>query len=277
VRADTAVNIYSGPLKAVILDWAGTVVDYGCCAPAETFIELFRRRGVTVTMTQAREPMGTPKRTHLEMIAAMDQVAKQWQQVHGVPLNSADIDDLYAEFTPLQVNCLPRYSRLIPGTLEAFAEFRRRGLKIGTTTGYITEMMRVVTPEAERQGFVPDVTVCADEVPAGRPHPWMCFKAAMAMQVYPMAAIVKIGDTAPDIAEGLNAGNWTVAVARTGNEVGLTEEELISLPEDEQARLVRIARERLQTAGAHYVIDGIGEVAAVLDEINGRLAAGERP
>lgn len=275
--ADTFRSPYTGPLKAVILDWAGTIVDYGCCAPAETFIELFRRRGVTVSMEQAREPMGTPKRTHLEMIAAMEPVAQQWQHHHGTPLTTDDVDELYKQFTPLQIIALPQYSSLIPGTLEAVAEFRKRGLKIGTTTGYTMEMMQVVTAEAERQGFVPDVTVCADEVPAGRPHPWMSFKAAMAMQVYPMAAIVKIGDTVPDIAEGLNAGNWTVAVAKTGNEVGLTEEALNSLSPVERAQLASIARERLWAAGAHYVVDGISEVPSLLDEINGRLAAGETP
>ncbi|HIJ95894.1 MAG TPA: phosphonoacetaldehyde hydrolase [Desulfuromonadales bacterium] len=275
--ADTFRSKYSGPLKAVILDWAGTIVDYGCCAPAETFIELFRRRGVTVSMEQAREPMGTPKRTHLEMIAAMEPVAQQWHHHHGTPLTTDNIDELYKQFTPLQISALPRYSNLIPGTQEAVAEFRKRGLKIGTTTGYTMEMMQVVTAEAERQGFAADVTVCADEVPSGRPHPWMCFKAAMAMQVYPMAAIVKIGDTVPDIAEGLNAGNWTVAVAKTGNEVGLTEEVLNSLPNEEQQRLVAVARERLWAAGAHYVVDSIDDVPSLLDEINGRLAAGETP
>ena len=45
-------------LKAVILDWAGTTLDYGCYAPAVVFTEVFKRRGVEISMQEAREPMG---------------------------------------------------------------------------------------------------------------------------------------------------------------------------------------------------------------------------
>jgi hypothetical protein len=33
----------------------------------------------------------------------------------------------------------------------------------------------------------------------------------------------------------------------------------------------------MRQAGAHYVVNGISDVSPVLDEINVRLAAGERP
>jgi len=42
---------YRGGARAVILDWAGTTLDYGCYAPAVVFIEVFNRQGVEITMS----------------------------------------------------------------------------------------------------------------------------------------------------------------------------------------------------------------------------------
>jgi len=268
---------YRGRLKAVILDWAGTTLDYGCFAPAVVFVEVFKRQGVPITTEQAREPMGAHKKVHIRMISEMEAVRLMWQEAHGGPPDEDDVEQMFRDFVPLQLACLAKYADLIPGTLEAVGEFRRRGLKIGSTTGYTTEMMEVLQEEAKRQGYVPDSSVCAAQVPAGRPHPWMCLQNAMNLQLYPMEAFVKVGDTLPDIAEGLNAGMWTIGLAKTGNELGLTEQEIAALePQVLRGKLDR-ARERFRQAGAHYVVDAIAEVAPVLDEINARLAHGERP
>jgi phosphonoacetaldehyde hydrolase len=268
---------HTGPLKAVILDWAGTVVDYGSCAPAGVLVEVFARHGVPITMEQARAPMGSEKRAHIAAIAAMPEVAEAWQRTHSRTCTDEDIDATYREFVPLQIESLPRFADLIPGTIEAVAEFRKRGLKVGTTTGYNAEMMRVLAAEAARRGFEPDSIVSSDMVPEGRPAPWMALKAAALMRVYPMSAIVKIGDTIPDIHEGLNAGMWTIAVAATGNELGLSQTEAEALPAGEREQRIARAHERLHSAGAHYVVDGISDVPLLLDQIEARLAQGERP
>ena len=92
-----------------------------------------------------------------------------------------------------------------------------------------------------------------------------------------MSAIVKIGDTIPDIHEGLNAGMWTIAVAATGNELGLSQAEAEALPADERDQRLAQARERLQAAGPHYVVDSIADAPPILDQIQNRVASGERP
>jgi phosphonoacetaldehyde hydrolase len=88
---------------------------------------------------------------------------------------------------------------------------------------------------------------------------------------------VKIGDTSVDIGEGLNGGMWSVGVAVTGNEVGLTVAEYAALPAEERRRLAQVATDRLLAAGAHYVVDSLVDVIPVLDSIEARLAAGEKP
>ena len=268
---------YRGSLKAVLLDWAGTTMDYGCFAPAVVFMEVYKRKGVEISIQEARGPMGAHKKVHIRQISKNENVAQRWKATHGREPNECDVEEMFRDFIPLQLACLADYAGLIPGTLDTVAEMRRRGLKIGSTTGYTEEMMTVLLAEAARRGYVPDSTVCATQVPAGRPHPYMCLQNAINLQVYPMEAIVKIGDTLPDIDEGLNAGMWTIGLAKTGNELGLTEEQIAALdPELLKARLAK-AYQRMQQSGAHYVVDGIGDVLPVLDDIDARLARGERP
>lgn len=270
-------RIYRGPLKAVILDWAGTTVDYGSFAPTTALIKVFEHRGVTIGLEQARAPMGLMKKDHLRAIAQLEPVAERWRITHGRSCTEEDIEAMFQEFVPLQLECLADYAHLIPGTREAVADMHQRGMKIGSTTGYTHEMMEVLIPAAERNGYSPDAWISASDVPAGRPFPWMCYQNAIQLQVYPLEAMVKVGDTLPDIEEGLNAGMWTVGVALTGNLMGLTEAEVAALPgETLQLRRQAIATQLYQ-AGAHYVIDGIGDLPGTAEEIEARLSKGERP
>jgi phosphonoacetaldehyde hydrolase len=268
---------YTEPLKAIILDWAGTTMDYGCYAPAVVFVEVFRRKRVPISIDEARIPMGAHKRVHIAAISKLPDVAERWQKAHGRACTETDIDEMFAEFVPLQLACLADYADLIPGCLEAVASFRARGLRIGSTTGYLSDMMELLVGEAKRRGYEPDSTVCASQVPFGRPEPWMCLENAKNLRIFPLEAIVKVGDTLPDVYEGLNAGMWTIGLAKTGNEMGLNLDEIKRLStEDYEARITR-ARTRLRGAGAHYVVDSITDVPPVLDEIDARLARGERP
>jgi len=268
---------YRGPLKAVLLDWAGTTLDYGCYAPAVVFIEVYKRQGVPISIEEARAPMGAHKKVHIRAVSQLEPVAARWQEVHGRLPNEADVEAMFAEFVPLQLACLADYADLIPGTVETIADFRQRGLKIGSTTGYTGEMVALLLAEAKKRGYEPDSTVCATDVPAGRPAPWMCVQNAMNLGTYPFEALVKVDDTVPGIEEGLNAGMWTVGLAKTGNEIGLNEAEINNLDPDLRQRKLATAYRRMGQAGAHYVVDGIWDVPAVLDDIEARLARGERP
>ncbi len=268
---------YRGNLKCAILDWAGTTMDYGVYAPAVVFLEVFKLQGVEISMEETRAPMGAHKKVHLQEITEIPAVARRWREIKGRPVGAADIEAMFAEFVPLQLACLAEYSRLIPGTLRVMSDFKARRMVTGSTTGYTRAMVDIALREARKQGYAPDCTVAADEVPAGRPLPYACWRNAIELQAWPAEACVKIGDTVPDVGEGLNAGMWVIGLALTGNEVGLNEEEVAALdPADRQQRVGR-AQEKLAKAGAHYVVEGIWDVPPLIDDINRRLAAGERP
>lgn len=268
---------YRGRIKAAILDWAGTTVDYGSFAPTAVFLKLFENHGVKIKIEHARAPMGLMKKDHLRAIAQNDEVAQAWLAAHGSPLDEAGIDAMFAQFVPMQLACLREYAQVIPGVPEAVAAFRAAGLKIGSTTGYTREMMEVLVPAARLNGYEPDAWVAANDVPSGRPNPWMVYQNAIQLQVYPMEAIVKIGDTLPDIEEGLNAGAWTIGLALTGNLLGLTESEVAQLPPAELGARRRQIANQLYRAGAHYVVDSLADCPRLVREINERLAQGERP
>jgi phosphonoacetaldehyde hydrolase len=151
------------------------------------------------------------------------------------------------------------------------------GLKIGTTTGYTHEIMAEITPVAARQGFVPDTVVCTGDAPEGRPSPLLYYRALLDLGIWPAWATIKVDDTEVGIAEGLNAGAWTVGVALTGNLAGLARDELAAKTPAGVDAIRRDATARLLAAGAHYVIDGVADLLPVLSAIEGRLARGERP
>lgn len=268
---------YRGKIQAVLLDWAGTTMDFGCMAPAVVFVEVFKREGVPITMEEARAPMGAHKRVHIQKITQLDSVRKRWTGAHGKAPAEADVDRMFEAFVPLQVQCLSDYSTLIPGTLDAVAAMRKRGIRIGSTTGYTTEMMQVNLKDAERQGYTPDSTVCASDVPAGRPFPYMCLQNVINLGVSPVEACVKIDDTRPGVEEGLNAGMWTIGLAVSGNEIGLPLDEYGRLEESEREMKRQAAYTRMYQSGAHYVVDTIADILPCLDDIEARLARGERP
>src|SRR5206468_12931993 len=121
---------YHGRIQAVLLDWAGTTMDFGCMAPAVVFVEVFKRHGVPITMAEARAPMGAHKRVHIRKITEQDAVGKRWQQKHGRAPDDGDVEAMFKDFVPLQLQCLSQYSRLIPGTLGIVRTLRKRGYRI---------------------------------------------------------------------------------------------------------------------------------------------------
>ena len=264
-------------VQAVIFDWAGTAVDHGSLAPMGAFVETFAGFGVDLSIDEARGPMGMAKRPHIAALMALPRVARAWAERHGHPPGEADIDAVYEVFVPKNVAVAARMSPVIPGVADVVAALRADGVKIGSTTGYTREIMAEILPQAAVQGFAPDSLVCTGDTAAGRPTPLMIYRTLLDLGVWPVWSTVKVDDTAVGIAEGLNAGCWTVGVAVTGNVFGLSEADTAALAPEDFARRRAAASAKLTAAGAHYTIDGVADLLPVIAAIEGRLARGERP
>jgi phosphonoacetaldehyde hydrolase len=267
------------PLRpaALILDWAGTVIDHGSRAPMGAFVRAFARFGVDISIEDARGPMGMAKWDHIRAVGHAPAVAAAWQARHGRAFSEADVQAIFAVFEPMNIESARDHVDFIPGGLAALDALRRRGLRIGSTTGYTRGIMDVITPIAAAGGYAPEITVCAGDLPAGRPSPLMMWYAMARLGVWPAATVVKVDDTPAGIGEGVAAGTWTVGVSMSGNMCGLSAEELAALSEAQRASIRARATVGLKAAGADLVIDSIAVLEGAVDEIAVLLACGERP
>ena len=264
-------------LQAAILDWAGTVVDFGSFAPTQIFVEAFAEFGVAVSLEEARGPMGMGKWDHIRTLCDIPAIAERYRAAFGRLPTDDDVTAIYERFMPLQIEKIALHSALIPGALEAIASLRGKGLKIGSCSGYPAAVMAKVVELAEKNGYVADHVVATDEVPNGRPHPAQALANVIALGISDVAACVKVDDTWPGILEGRSAGMWTVALTCSGNALGLTWEQFKALPanklEQERARIAQ----QFEGARPHYLIDPIADLPQVIDDINARLKRGEMP
>lgn len=268
---------YRGRLQAVVFDWAGTTVDYGSLAPIRVLQKIFADRGIDITEEEARRDMGVLKKDHIRSLLSFPRIAGEWEKRYRQCPGERDVEALFADFIPQQTACLAECSNVIAGVADAVQRLRDRGLKIGSTTGYTRPLLEVLLPHAAGQGYAPDCTVCPDDVGAGRPAPWMIYENAVRLKVYPLEAVVKVGDTISDIEEGLNAGTWAVGVTQTGNMIGVTDEQWRILPQGERTARLQDARHKFLDAGAHYVLETLAGIGNVLDQIETRLRGGEHP
>jgi len=267
----------SYPIKAVIFDWAGTMIDFGSMAPVRAMIDAFALHRVAVSEAEVRAHMGRAKRDHIGAIMSDPAVAARWVAAKGAPPSAADGDMVHESLEPLIAAAAARLADLIPGAAEIVAHLTGLGVKIGSGTGYTRQTMSGVLPRAAAQGYSPQVVVCAGETPSGRPAPLMTWKALIELDAWPAQACVKVDDATVGIEEGRLAGCWTVGVSASGNGLGLDLDAYRALPEPERIRRVEIAARPLKAAGADYVVDTVAEIEPVLREIASRIAAGERP
>ncbi|XP_078000349.1 phosphonoacetaldehyde hydrolase-like [Glandiceps talaboti] len=269
---------YTGKIKAVIFDWAGTVVDCGVFAPTLTFVKIFANEGVPITNEEARGPMGTHKRVHIQKVLENEGVLSRWRAKYDRAPTDEDVDRMYNEFIPQQLSCLKQYSNVISGVTDTVNKLRSDyNLRIGSTTGYPTPIVDVLKPIAAEQGYIPDCYVAGDEVPQARPCPYMVWLNGIKLDVHPIEAIVKVDDTIDGVKEGLSAGCWSVGVAKTGNYVAASEDQLKEMSSAELEKKMKRAYDILIDSGAHYVIDSVVDLPAVIDDINYRLSRGEKP
>lgn len=264
-------RIFMNTIDCVIMDWAGTAIDFGCFAPLHVFLKVFDEQGVSITYRQAREPMGLLKIDHIRAILSMPEVAANFEKTHGRAWNEDDVRTMYASFEKHLFASLTDFTDPIPGVIDALNVLRAKGIKIGSTTGYTEEMMAVVRPAAAAKGYVVDHLVTPSHLPAGRPAPYMIYQNMIDLAIPSVNQVVKVGDTIADIREGLNAGVHTIGIIVGSNELGLTEQEYLEMNPAELATLKADVHRRMFEAGAHAVLDSINDLPRYIEELEKSL------
>jgi phosphonoacetaldehyde hydrolase len=255
-------------IKAVVFDWAGTTVDFGSLAPMAAFVDLFRANGIKATVEQVRIPMGLNKWDHIHAMLSMPEIGTQWEDLKGRPFMNSDVDSLLQEFIPMNKISIRLHSELIPGVVPVFRELISRGIRVGSTTGYTRELMDILVPIAEAQGYSPEMVMCAGDTPEGRPAPYMMERIAEQFGISDPSSIVKVDDTWPGIQEGKNYGAWTVGVVKSGNALGLSLAEWNALSETTQSEKLDAARELISRMEPNFMIATVADLIPVIDELN---------
>lgn len=271
-------NIKYKSIEAVIFDWAGTTVDFGCFAPVWVFIDVFQQAGIEVSMEEARKPMGMLKRDHIRTMLEMPRISKLWEEKKDRPFTEADIDVLHDKFEPLLLFKLHLYAEPIAGVIQTVEQLRATGLKIGSTTGYTDKMMRIVSEGARIYGYKPDACFTADATAGkGRPWPYMIYRNLEKLEVSAAWRAVKFGDTVVDISEGVNAGCWSVGIIKGSSLMGLSQQEYDKISAEQKIELVNKTRTKFYDAGADFVIYQFSDIPELLAEIDRKIESGARP
>lgn len=251
--------------EAVIFDWAGTTVDYGCFAPVQAFMEIFKEYGITPTMEETRKPMGMLKWDHIKTMLSMERIREEFKRIHGRDFTDKDVDEMHEKFAANLMKILDQFSDPKDYVVETVAKLRDAGLKIGSTTGYTDAMMDIVTKEAAKAGYEPDCWFSPDSTGhAGRPYPYMIFKNMEALHITSVDKVMKVGDTISDIREGKNAGVFTAGIFEGSSEMGLTKAEYEALTPEEKEAKVQAVTKRYMDAGADAVVQDIRGVLELI-------------
>nr|WP_307776294.1 phosphonoacetaldehyde hydrolase [uncultured Cetobacterium sp.] len=261
-------------IEAVIFDWAGTTVDYGCFAPLEVFVEAFKEAGMDITYEEARKPMGLLKIDHVKALLEMERINNLWIEKYKREWYQEDINKIYARFEEILFKNLSNFATPVPGVLDLVKNLRESNIKIGSTTGYTKEMLDIVAENAKLQGYEPDFRITSTEVKGGRPHPYMIQENLKVLNITSLDQVIKIGDTISDIKEGRNAGVWTVGILKGGSELGLSQKQVENMDKIELENLMESTKAKMIEAGAHYVVNEVKDLTKVIEIINNELNDG---
>lgn len=197
-------------IKLAAFDIAGTTVDDGG-AVYDALRRAVEELGATVAETDLAHWMGTDKVTAITNLARLG----------GVDLTPAAAHDAFRRFQAILADSYRVAPPApVPGAEEAIARLQAGGVKVALTTGFDRT---VVEPLLQSLGWghegqpgdhavVLDAVITTDDVPAGRPAPYMIFRAMERCGVDAVADVLAAGDTSVDVQAANNAGAISVGV-----------------------------------------------------------------
>lgn len=196
-------------IELAALDMAGTTIEehgdvYAALRAAA------EAEGAEVDDALLRRWMGSDKR---EAIAALVEAGG------GGRLAAPAVEGAYERFRSLlEERYRSRPPEPLPGVPEALAGLRAAGVRVALTTGFARDVAGPLLASLGWRvgGDLVDAMVCADDVPAGRPAPYLVFRAMERTGVHRVDRVLVAGDTVADLRSGTNAGAGAVVGVATG-------------------------------------------------------------
>jgi phosphonatase-like hydrolase len=194
-------------IRLVALDIAGTTVQEHS-AVYVALREAVTAAGGTPTDADIAAWMGAGKR---EAIAAL--LTGKDGAAPAPDLQEATFADFRARLDAAYRRSPPEP---FPGVEKALARLRGSGVQVALTTGFDREVTTALLRTLGWDTGVLDAVVCVDDVAAGRPAPYMVFRAMEATGVDDVAEVLVAGDTVRDLEAGTRAGAAMVVGVLTG-------------------------------------------------------------
>ncbi|WP_423464386.1 phosphonatase-like hydrolase [Promicromonospora sp. MS192] len=222
------------------LDIAGTTVEEGG-AVYRALHDAVRGHGSTAEVADVARWMGADKRTAIRSLLTIGR--------------TTDVDTVEAAFADFERLLRTAYDETppvaMPGVLDAFEALRAHGAKIALTTGFSAEVTGLLLDRLGwREGDTVDAVVCTDDVPTGRPAPYMVHRAMERTGVWRATDVLTVGDTVLDLEAGSNAGAGLVIGVLSGG----------------------VPRATLAAAPHTHLIDSVGSLPALLAEAHSGAA-----
>ncbi len=224
-------------IALVALDMAGTTIDDGG-AVYRALEQSVLQAGATVAADDLQTWMGTDKIEAITNLLRLGGVEPTDDLVaNGFDAFRAHLRKAYTDEPPVA----------LPGVVPAIAELRSRGIKVALTTGFSDDVAEPLLASlgwtaGEGPGHTVDAVITTSDVSAGRPAPYMIFRAMEACGVRNVRSVLVAGDTVVDIQAGRNAGAVAVGVL-TG----------------------KVDRAALEAEDHDYVLDSVADIPAVLE------------
>ena len=221
----------------VVFDMAGTTVrDKGNVADA--FIRAFRQFGIEVPEEEVNKVMGWRKIDAIQLLLSKYHTGK-------LDDNKVLVDQIHDIFIDNMVTFYERDEDLQPmeHAEELFTSLKQRNIKVALNTGFTRRITDVILKKLEwTNNNLIDFVIASDEVPEGRPYPFMIQQLMQNSGIANAADVVKVGDTEVDVQEGRNAGCGLVVSVTTG----------------------AYTKEQLQGYKPDHIIDSLSELPALM-------------
>jgi phosphonoacetaldehyde hydrolase len=262
---------YKGKIKGIIFDTVGVLVDCGCLHHNKAIANIFKMRNIELKESLIRNFNGLTLKDQLKKIVTDRRVLNDWKKIYGNKPNDEDLAMLLQDLINRIAASIPEKDYIIDSYKKKFNKLNNKGYKIALTCEYPPALASLIFDKLQKDGFKFSQSITINDTMVGAPFPWMCYMSAIKLNVFPLNAIIRVGDSPYNIEEGINANMWTAGVVNTGNLIGLSKDEMRRKGVDKLHKKVKSAYKKFKKKGAHYVIDSINDISWVIDDINSNL------
>lgn len=261
-------------IKACIFDLGGTIVDKYSLSPLLSLQKAFSLKKLYVPNKIIIKDMGKHKFEHIRELCNVNLINTQFRIHNDRDISSVDMESIFNDFNDIQTQHMKLYLNIIPETYIIMKYLQENDIKVGITTGFNKNQMNIAVDKLKYNHIKIDSNVSSDY--AYRPLPYMIKSNMNNLQIDDPKQVIKIDDTCVGIQEGINAGCYTVGVARWSVNMDmfsldtLTKEAFtegnINHTDIINHKLIE-SRRRLKEAGADFVIDTLDELPSIIKTI----------